>query len=115
MTYNGWSNFETWAVFTWLGNEERSYRYWHEATTSAWYDAADDPPFTRSEVARRALADRLRLEVDDANPLADQATLFTDLLGAALGAVDWGEIANAWLNGCDEVEFYLPITATLPG
>jgi hypothetical protein len=28
MSYNGWTNYETWAVSLWLGNEESSYRHW---------------------------------------------------------------------------------------
>ena len=46
--YNGWPNYETWAVALWLGNEEVSYRFWmavargvklmhHARTTSVNY------------------------------------------------------------------------------
>ena len=110
--YNGWTNYETWNVALRLG---AVYLYWQAATLDAWTDAADDPPFTRSEVARRSLADRLRDEVTDGSPLADGASMYTDLLGAALQNVSWGEIADNWLEGHGQADGYEPVTTTLPG
>ena len=28
--YQGWTNYETWAVNLWLGNEQGSHEYWQE-------------------------------------------------------------------------------------
>lgn len=108
MNYNGWTNYETWNVKLWLDNEEPSYRYWNEAAAEAWADAPDDDhadsaaPWTVSETARFHLADRLKNEITEANPLGDQASTYSDLLGAALCEVNWDEIANAWLEDLDE-------------
>lgn len=41
-TYNGWTNYETWNVALWIGNEEGSYRYW-QAVTQECYDEATAP------------------------------------------------------------------------
>jgi hypothetical protein len=103
--YNGWTNYETWAVNLWLGNEQESYTYWRNAAQEAWNDAEDDRPkyFTRSEQARYSLSETLRSEINDGNPLADQPSVYTDLLNAAISECDWAEIANALL---DDIEGY---------
>src|SRR3954447_22707483 len=88
--YNGWANYETWAVKLWLDNEEPSYRYWTEAARD-WHGRED---------AARGLAGQLKEELSESNPL-DEPSLYSDLLWAALGEVDWHEIAESYL---DEVE-----------
>jgi len=106
MSYNGWTNYETRNVKLWLDNEVLSYRYWKENAQMAWEESKEeaedrksgDPIFTRSEIARRNLADRLQSEVTDGNPLADAASMYSDLLGAALSDVNWSEIANSLLE-----------------
>ena len=37
-TYNGFTNYETWAVSLWLGNEYASYQYWREKLKKSWYE-----------------------------------------------------------------------------
>lgn len=85
--YNGWANYETWAVNLWLGNEEWSSRYWEEQTRS----------FSRDERAAFRLADQIEEEVTEAAPDLG-CTLYADLLSAALCEVDWAEIAGNWLE-----------------
>jgi len=74
MSYNGWTNYETRTVKLWMDNEESSYRYWGAVANEAW---------------------------EEANPLADQVSTWSDLLGAALSAVNWSEIANSLLEDGD--------------
>jgi hypothetical protein len=81
MAYNGWTNYETWAVALWLDNEEGTYD-------------------VRCEMARRArnvysYADDLKAWVSEGAPDLG-ATLWADLLGAALSEVNWQEIAENW-------------------
>lgn len=104
--YNGWSNYETWAVALWLDNVEHSYRYWREAARECWR-SANHHPHTRdgacsaAATARRLLADRLKSEVESSAPDLG-ATLYADLLGAALDAVDWDEVADGYLTDAAE-------------
>ena len=79
-TYNGWTNYETWLTGLWLSNDQATDRVAREIVT-----AAPD---------RVAAADALRDWIADANPLLGEASLYSDLLNAALGAVDWYELAE---------------------
>jgi hypothetical protein len=110
MSYQGWKNYETWAVKLWLDNEEPTYRYWREAAEEAWNEAEADDVFTRSENARGALARRLKDDLDDnadeTFPVLEKlnGTMYADLLNAALSEVEWHELANDMLEEEDGYE-----------
>ena len=87
--YNGWANYETWCVHLWLTNEEGSYRYWREEAGRHWREGGED--------ANENLAEQLKSELEEASPL-EEASLFSDLLNASLGEVDWFEVATAFLE-----------------
>lgn len=97
--YQGWSNYETWAVQLWLSNEEPSYRHW---TKQAKAVAMDHESL---RAASRALARQMRSEVEEAVEESKGYKLLPgfarDIMSAALGEVDWDEIAGAWLEGYD--------------
>ena len=97
--YNGWTNYETWAVKLWLDNEEGSYHHWNEASISAWEATdEDDSQEDRKSEAAQELAGQLKSELEDACP--DVQGLWADLLNAALSEVDWHEIATAMIEDC---------------
>ena len=100
--YNGWENYETWCVNLWLGNDQGSDTYWREAAQEAFDEAEADHPLTRSEKARHVLADRLKDEVHEGVP--DESTMYSDLLGAALSEVNWGEVADGFLEDAEDSE-----------
>ena len=81
MSYNGWPNYETWNVSLWINNEPSTY-YELCATLES-----DDNDYTAGKTIRNM--------VEDMNPLADDASMFSDLISAALNEVDWEEIARA--------------------
>ena len=88
-TYNGWTNYETWNVKLWLDNEEGTY--------------ADTQHMARGARDEWELADELKSYVEDMAPDLG-ASMFADLLGAALSEVNWQEIAAAYIEDYAEGE-----------
>ena len=83
MTYNGWTNYETWNVHLWLTNEPESY--------AAAQDAA------RTIRPGPELRDLVETLYD-----LPQSGLAADLIGNALGDVNWAEIVAALTERDDE-------------
>lgn len=101
--YNGWTNYETWVVKLWIDNSEGDHIRWTERTQElvqeAVQDASDaDADDIRSD-AVSTLASELENDHDEAIP--DVSGVFSDLLGHALGCVDWREIAEHYVNDID--------------
>lgn len=93
-TYNGWSNYETWVVNLWLSNEEGSYRYWTDRTRELIAECADEAD-DRSALTRLARELKESVHEECATP---KANLAADLMNAALGEVDWCEIARSRID-----------------
>ena len=88
--YNGWDNYETWAMALWIDNEEPSYRYWRETAR----DILSQPMKKRERLY--VLGQRLKDEFEDERPALDG--VWGDLLGAAMSEVNWHEIAGCILD-----------------
>lgn len=106
--YNGWTNYETWAVKLWMDNDRGSYEYWKETAEACWAEAEDKSPnqfMTKAENARLLLSDRLKDEHDSGSEhpvfAAAEGTVYADLLNAALSEVNWHEIAESLLADID--------------
>jgi hypothetical protein len=99
-TYNGWSNYETWSVFTWLTNDQDSDRY-YRAMAMEIVETLDEiredwsDTFTDREIAKYALADWLRDDFKLGMP--EIAGMWSDLLQSSYNAVNWSEIADSLL------------------
>lgn len=103
--YNGWTNYETWAVNLWMDNEEGTYNHWRdEARTVLKHNK------NNKEEAANRLADLLKGEYEDGveDALNEQykASLYSDLLNSALSEVDWYEIAEKKVDEILEDEEY---------
>ncbi len=90
MSYQGWSNYQTWCVNLWLGNEEPLYREWMR-TARQVVESSDD-----KDDAVHELSARMRVDVCEAAP--ELQGLWADLLTSALDDVSFHEIAEAWVD-----------------
>jgi hypothetical protein len=97
-TYNGWTNYETWAVKLWMDNEEGSYNYWLDEAKQAIRHGKD------KDDAIYNLSQTLKECHEEALP--ELKGFASDLLNAAMSEVDWREIAESLVNdyGTDEEE-----------
>lgn len=101
--YNGWANYPTWAVNLWLSNDEPLYRETQRIADIMREQAPDDENvrngiWTVEDTAKFRLADHLKTWVTDELAPDLGASFAADLMGYALGEVDWEEIADAWLE-----------------
>lgn len=106
--YEGWTNYETWAVALWIDNDKLRHQCWREAAAEARQHA----PTCRQVVegiwpidnaARFLLAEWLKEDIIDEAPL-DTPTVYSDLLNSALGEVNWQEIADHLLEALAEAK-----------
>ena len=115
-TYNGWTNYPTWNVNLWLGNDEGLYNMAREIAAEEYDDASEciqvrEGIWTLEEARRFNTADHLREFVSELPHMMGECealnTGFTaDLYGWALEQVDWNEIADAWLETEREAREY---------
>lgn len=94
--YNGWTNYETWAVKLWIDNEEGSQNYWLDEAARARRHT------TGKRDAVYQLSQQLKDEHNEAAP--EVSGVFADLMNAALGSVDWYEIAESLLEDAEEID-----------
>ena len=93
MSYQGWTNYETWAVSLWLDNEEGSYSYAGELAGESTEEAEDEQYLE----AKHILGDKLKRWMEESMPDLG-GTLWADLLNAAFSEVDWTEIAEHYFE-----------------
>jgi hypothetical protein len=100
--YKGWTNYETWVVNLWISNEQSTYCYWREQARMHRENAGECKQvqggiWTECKAATFNLADQLEEEVTEGASRIE-ASMYSDLVLAALGEVNWGEIADSWLE-----------------
>lgn len=97
-TYNGWTNYETWAVALWIDNDQ----YTAERAREMTREIGDEPrinKLTGRDQTAYELGKALREWVEEEMlPALGDASLQADLLGAAVSEVNWQEIAENYLS-----------------
>ena len=88
--YNGWTNYETWNVALWWG-ESGMDGYWYGEAESLLSYADEDADDYEDDVIRE-LADQMREQTTEEMPVV--TGMWADLLMAAMGNVNWREIAE---------------------
>ena len=78
--YNGWYNYETWVCVLWLQNDQGSCNYWEEMTNEC--DSVYD------------LSTMIEDEIKENVPTNDEASLYADLMSAAISEINFNEIAH---------------------
>jgi hypothetical protein len=82
--YNGWTNYETWNVNLWLDNEPH--------TQNDMVRISNRPG--ESVYKRATLLKNYVHGLPEIDDVLQNASLASDLLGAALSEVDWEEIVT---------------------
>jgi hypothetical protein len=109
--YNGWKNYETWSVALIIDNDQRLQAAAREVVDLARMEARqdDEPDYIAvlppADHERYRAADALRdwverfaevdLEISDQEPMS---YLWSQLASAAMGRVDWDEVARHYLD-----------------
>ena len=92
-TYNGWTNYETWCVNTWLTDEQESSNDLYVLANDKREGLGAKAEMLQSDV--RELYHDLFDKNSDAAPLGTAHGMLQDLLGSALDNVNWREIIQS--------------------
>ena len=87
--YQGWTNYETWLVALWIGNDKGLYEMVIE-----WAKEMDDTV---------ELADAIQEFIEGDNPLVGEANLYSDMLGGSLREVNWKEVAEKYIKDVKDI------------
>lgn len=90
-TYNGWANYPTWNTALWIDNEPAMYEEVQSMARQAQRRGTID-----FLTPRGRLAETIKDYMEGLLP--DTAGFVADLLGYAMGEVDWYEIAEHYIE-----------------
>lgn len=110
MTYNGWTNYETWSVALIIDNDESTQRFALELTRIAVEEGEPSEYWTEEQRRRYRTADMLKDWIEEQLETMRQPSethplsyLWSQLVIGALGEVDWHEIADHYLDSFAEL------------
>jgi len=91
----------TWYVNLWLNNEYNDYRHWSALATELVETRGVETFEELTEDEQRGIVSQLASHIKDdveRHPLADQSSLYSDLLTYVLACVDWRDVARGFLE-----------------
>jgi len=97
MSYNGWPNYQTFVVFSWLANDEKTYGW---ITKEVIPSAPPKRGLEPINVAGYAIKDFVEGLLWPEEFI--EGSLKTDLLQSALSQVHWWAVGKAFMEGQDE-------------
>lgn len=89
--YQGWSNYETWDVALWIDNDQGLFNCVHD--------------LGRVHLRNYDFADAIKDLVESLAPELE-ASMFSDLLNAAISEVDWLELAEHYKKDIEEEDLF---------
>ena len=89
MSYNGWSNYETWSVSSWLDNDEQSQRFLYNLSNDLRLDM-----YGKIQILQGYVDNGLSLSAD----IESTPGIIRDLVTYALSNVHWEEIVEAHIE-----------------
>lgn len=105
--YNGWKNYETWAIALWLDNDYGTYTLMRGSAMQSVEEVLQEAELDYQDVENRKamvqkasykLSESISEYIESNNPLASEASVYTDLLNAAIHDADLIEIAEHYLE-----------------
>ena len=91
MSYNGWTNYETWCANMWLDGDE-----------AHWRERAQELVNEHDCSAMYELGKEMWDFYQDLMPQVEG--MYADLLGAAMSSINWQEIARPYVAGVEVEE-----------
>ena len=104
-SYNGWSNYPTWNWKLWI-DSQGFLAYWQDCARECYQHAKPRYDWQSiDQVATSDLADMLKMAADELEAGAFRNTgPLSDILGWALGQIDFQAIAASVLDDLDDNE-----------
>ena len=90
--YNGWKNYPTWCVNLWLSNDEGLDSLTRETLEAFVPEESEEADTYDAGEALKAI-----IEDEDLGLIPTLEGFPSDLMGWALGQVEWSDIAASWL------------------
>lgn len=98
-SYNGYSNYESWLVAVWIDNSQESIDFWVDVAKHHYNISEDRKYFTKKEEAVISFAEDMKQWHEDNMPDSEEiGGLWSDMIHAALGSVDWHELAGKYME-----------------
>ena len=97
--YQGWSNYETWAVALWINNDQGLYEMFKEDVEQMRSDGSSDlaEEGSYSDIVVN-MADNMQGFFEEQVEGLNLEGVFADLMNRAMSEVDWREIAKDFIS-----------------